>query len=186
MTCACVSLRVCARVKRAWGEGGGGGGAVDAPLVDGKSPQIRRELTGGAVGAHSRGTVSPPPQQLVVVEWTAARRDHAVSRAAGRSFVRCERRSPRGSGRVPRNGVGRSRKLCASKEENKSRPLVSSRRIYPQACSGVRSISRIALDVAQWHVRVLIRAHVEITGSPASRWDARPAEGKGSRRTSPS
>lgn len=41
--------------------------------MDGKSPQIRRELTAGEDGAHSRGTTSPPLQQL---EWTAARRKH--------------------------------------------------------------------------------------------------------------
>lgn len=106
--------------------------AKDAPLVDGTSPQIRRELTAGEDGAHSRGTTYPPLQQLPV-EWTAA----------GLFFVRCERCDPPDSRRVPRNGAGVSLKLCAPKKENKSRPLVSSQLIYTRRLVGHRLVARL-------------------------------------------
>lgn len=127
--CRDVCLRfyecACACVHRGWD-------AKDAPLVDGTSPQIRRELTAGEDGAHSRGTTSPPLQQLLV-EWTAA----------GLFFVRCERCYPPDSRRVPRNGAGVSLKLCAPKKENKSRPLVSSPLICTRRLVGHRLVARL-------------------------------------------
>lgn len=111
----------------------GGWDVKDAPLVDGKSPQIRRELMAGEDGAHSRGSTPAPLQQLLV-EWTAARRRHAGEQQDA-SLCDASAAILPTPGAFPAMALAYIfHKLCAPKKGNESRPLVSGRLTYLQAC----------------------------------------------------